>query len=256
MLSFNNPYSTANHKVLRPSSSSHNDQQEQQEDQESFILKNPKLPTMSTMLGSPNDMQYIVSQWRRERREIDFDEHHSNSDLYNQNLGIICVPPLVSSRSSSTAKEDKSFSPKTPPLFNDNNIEFEKYQQKQRQQWIHVLPYDILNQIFGRLSMHDLVICLAVCRSWFAFTLDYSLFQHCASVELPSFVTFPNMFDFMLTRQHEGSTSSMHDELNVVGQSKEAGETILRFIMYSARNFKFRSLCTCLLLSPSLSSIS
>ncbi|KAG2224355.1 hypothetical protein INT45_006755 [Circinella minor] len=240
MLSFNNPYSTTNHKVL--GSTSHNDQQEQQENQEPYILKNAKLPTISTMLGNPNDIRHVVSQWRKERREIDYDGIRSNDDLYNHNLGIICVPPLVSSKSSSTAKEE-SFSPKTPSFLDNNNVEFEKYEQDQRQQqWIHILPYDILNQIFGQLSMHDLVICLAVCRSWFSFILDYSLFQHCASVELPSFIAFPNMFDFMLTRQHERTILSMHDELNVVRQTKEAGETILRFIMYSARNFKFRSL--------------
>ncbi|KAI9264202.1 hypothetical protein BDA99DRAFT_559491 [Phascolomyces articulosus] len=226
MLSLNNP-------ILR--SPSRKDQQIQDSTPENAVvsLNKEKLPTMSTLLGNMNDIQHVVSQWRREQPD-------SHDDVFYNNLGITSVPPLVSSTSSSPIAQE-SFSPKTPPLFDNTNMEVADRHYQQQEPWIHVLPYDILNQIFGRLSMHDLVVCLAVCRPWFSFIMNYPLFQKYASVELPSFLTLPDMFDFMLTRQNEHS--SMHDgELNVIGQTKEAGETILRFIMYSARNFKFRSI--------------
>ncbi|KAI9493842.1 hypothetical protein BDB00DRAFT_821803 [Zychaea mexicana] len=117
-----------------------------------------------------------------------------------------------------------------------------------KSQWIHVLPYDILNLIFCQLSMHDFVVCLAVCRSWLSFIKDYPLFGQNALKEIPYFSTIPtttaafasvpsgSFFDFMLTQQ-----SSMQ-EIHMVGQTKQAGATFLRLIMYSARNFKIRSL--------------
>ncbi|KAI8141368.1 hypothetical protein BJV82DRAFT_618928 [Fennellomyces sp. T-0311] len=103
-------------------------------------------------------------------------------------------------------------------------------------QWIHLLPYDVLHLIFDYLSMNELVVCLAVCRSWFSFIVDLPYFKHYGSVEMPSLATSSDMLEFMLTQQ-----SSMR-KLRVLGQTKQSGATILRFIMYSAVNFKLQSL--------------